>query len=182
MTQANGQKLINWSLPLRDIPQKGIQSERDLTETERRAVKAEAGIHSLKSFRYRVNLKPEANGQYSLWGEIKADLEQQSAISLDVIPQTLEEKFELKFTPHDQRTSGPESELDIEFEDEMIEYYEGETLDIGQIIYEYFIISLEQFPKKQGEVFNWADPDIKEADNPFAVLKTLQSDEGQSKK
>ena len=58
-------------------------------------------------------------------------------------------------------------------------FYEEEAFDVGQIIYENFIIAIEQFPKNEGEVFEWEGQETAEIEkpNPFAALKVLKKED-----
>lgn len=174
MTQEQTTPPLEWTLKRQDIPKDGARLKRETTLRERTALAKLLELNKISALEAIIHLKPGLNHQYNLKGEIKAEIEQPSAISLENLPQTVNELFNLKLIPEHQNEPAVPEEVELTLEDEMIEYYQGETIDLGQLIFEYFSLSLDQFPRKTGEVFEWAGREAETAENPFAVLKDLQ--------
>ena len=124
-------------------------------------------------------LKALHKNRYCLKANIKGEVTQVSALSLEPVKCVIDESFKTEFWPIDQNDPVKSPELEIDYVDEIIEFYDGDVFDVGQIIYENFIISFEQYPRNEGEVFDWQNEEIvgEEKPNPFAALKVLKNDQ-----
>ncbi len=165
---------INQSLPIKEIGE-GAKQQLILTSTECDELAKTLDVLKLASFSCETKLSPKAGQKFRLEGKIHANYQRQSALSLETVDLEIEEEFTTEFHPLHQKEGRQADELDLEFEEEMVEYYEGDSLDIGQVIYEQFVISLEEFPKKEGETFQWTDETAGAKDNPFAKLSALKT-------
>ena len=166
---------INQRIPLKEIGE-GVRSQLILTSTECDELAKTLDVLKLAGFRCETKLNPKAGKKFRLEGKIYANYQRQSALSLEPVDLVIEEKFFAEFHPLHQKKCQQTDELDLEFEEDMVEYYEGDSLNIGQVIYEQLVISLEEFPKKAGETFQWTDEAAGAKDNPFAKLSALKSD------
>ena len=165
---------INLYLPLKEINGE-VKKQLSFSSSECQKLEETLAISQLKAFLGEIKITPKTGKKFRLVGKIKANYQRQSALSLDLVDLEIEEEFTAEFHPLHQSSNNQPEELELEFEEEMIEYYEGDKLNIGQVIYEQLVISLEEFPKKEGEVFQWKDEEEGDKDNPFAQLSTLKS-------
>lgn len=171
---------ISRRIALHEIGEKGHEFTLTLEEPERARLAEELDLENFTSFSCKARLTPRHKQRFRMAATIIADFSQNSAISLEPVPIHMEEPFETEFWPEAQSNPAVSPELELDYADEMIEFYQGEILDIGQVIYEQFVIALEQFPRGQGEIFDWQASPGKggeaeaERENPFAVLKKLQ--------
>lgn len=157
----------------------GSELSLTLTLSERQCEKlAEIlDLPSLTSFEATADITPRAKRRFHMKALIRADFTQISSVSLEPIPLKMDESFETIFWPEQQNTTENAEELELDYEEDMVEFYENEKLEIGQVIYEQFVVALDQFPRGKGEVFEWHDPtdDDSENENPFAILKNLKN-------
>lgn len=168
--------VIDLHLPIREIGRSGWQALHELTAEQRGQLADELGLMAITSFKTRLNITPGSGGKFHLKAGITAAISQQSSISLQPVTKTIEEEFHLTFAPAVEEAAAELGEIELTLEDETPEIYHGDSLDLGQLIYEHFAISLEQYPKNEGETFVWdnqQDQPDESAENPFAVLKTL---------
>ena len=165
------EKPIQCALPIKELS-KAKQTQIILSQEECRALGDTLDMHELSFFQCDIKLTPKPNQKFHLKGNITAKYKQLSALSLEPVDLVMKEDFTAEFHPL-KTTKSSEEELDLEFEEDMIEPYEGEVLDVGQVIYEQFVIALEEFPKNEGEVFDWQDKSNLEEDHPFAKLSKL---------
>ncbi len=109
-------------------------------------------------------------------GDILADLTRECVASLEHMPETVAESFEIDFT-----RIPPEND-DVEEEDlDAPEFLEGETLDLGELLVQQLSLSMEPFPRKQGAKSLAEAYAPKENASPFAGLKQAlgKSDDNQ---
>jgi len=160
----------------REIHDNGFEKTLTLNEEQRAQLEIILEISKLERFECQFDLSPLPKDRFVLTMQISANYEQKSAISLSAIPVQMSETFSTQLWPISQNDPAKSPELDIEYEDEVIEFYQSEKLNIGQIIYEHFAISIEPFPRASDETFEWEakkDPD-QEKENPFSALKILK--------
>ena len=174
-TQISGP--IEWQVATHQIGEKGLKTKIILDPQQLEDLEQSLEIKDLTSFECRVEIAPLVKNRYIFQGKITANFQQSSAVSLKPLPIALNEDFSSQFWPSSQNDPVKSPELDLEYADEIIEFYENETLDVGQLIYEQFVISLELFPRADGEVLEW-EGDAYEEDSepsPFDVLKNLKT-------
>ncbi len=168
---------INWQVATNQIGEKGLKIKLILDRQDLEKLEKELEIRSLSTFICNIEIIPQAKNRYEIQAEMTADIEQYSAVSLKPLPTSFHQEFTTQFWPISQNDPAKSPELDLEYAEEIIEFYEGETLNVGQLIYEQFVISLELFPRAEGEVLQWqGDPSeaSQSTTSPFAVLKELK--------
>ncbi len=154
----------------------GLSLTITLSERQCAALADALELPSVTSFEATADITPRTKRRFHMKALIQADFTQNSAVSLEPIPLKMDESFETIFWPQEKNTEENAEELELDYEEDMIEFYENEKLDIGQVIYEQFVVAIDQFPRRDDEVFEWHDPtDTDDEDeNPFAVLKNLK--------
>ena len=68
-------------------------------------------------------------------------------------------------------------EEEISFEDDLPDIVIDGQIDLGQIAIEQIALAMEDYPRKEGEVFSWKsefDPQDDERRNPFKILEKLK--------
>lgn len=95
-------------------------------------------------------------------GEFQSQVVYQSVVSLEEFPSTLHEKFDVLMS------EGPPSDSD-----EIIDKIERGRIDLKEILFEQFGLSLDPFPKKETETENFVYQEDVADDNPFQKLKDL---------
>lgn len=119
-----------------------------------------------------LNVRPWRGGGYKVTGEVEADIDQVSVISLETFRSTVRFPVERYFLPH----GGGDSEEDIDV-------IEGGEIDLGEVAAETLGLELDPYPRKPGEAFETPAGEGKAEEepapakvSPFAVLKNR--DEG----
>ncbi len=167
---------ITCLVSIKEITDNGFEKTLSLNEQQRAQLETILDISKLELFDCQFDLKSLHKDRFALTGKITANYEQKSAISLTSIPVQLRDSFSSQLWPISQNDPEKSPELDLEFEDEVIEFYQSGKLDIGQIIYEHFVISIDPFPRASGEAFEWGaqNEQDQQKENPFAALKILK--------
>ncbi len=129
-----------------------------------------------KSFEADIFVKPDKkNHRIDVWGKVKAEIEQMSVISLENFVKPYETEFSLFYD-----TTLNEEDLhsmEFEFDDEVPDVVIGGKIDLAEIAMEQIALVLDDFPRKDGETFNFEsefDEETTKAANPFAVLQKLK--------
>ena len=109
-----------------------------------------------------------------IWGNIKLTLKLESVISLELFEKDIKIEFssqyDIKMTRKEQK------ELE-EISDNVPEIIYDGKIDFADIIIEQIALNLDDYPRKDGEVFDFQpefDVEEKITKNPFDVLKTLK--------
>lgn len=111
----------------------------------------------------------------SVQGKIKANLELQSVISLEYFFKTYTPEFELLFDTH--LTLKEFKEREELGEENIPDIITNGQVDLGQIIIEQIALIMDDYPRKDGESFNFAsefDEETTKEQNPFNVLAKLK--------
>lgn len=110
-----------------------------------------------------LRVKPWRGGGFKVSGEVRADIEQESVISLELFRSEVRFSVERYFL---QRVGADE--------DEEVDVIGNGELDLGEIAVETLGLELDPYPRKAGEVFQLAAPQEEAPPvakiSPFAVL------------
>ena len=108
-------------------------------------------------------------------GKIKAVITQTSVISLEDFDREYDFSFEMFFDT--KATYKDIRDMEPEFDDDVPDILEQGKIDLGNIIIEQIALQLDDYPRKEGEVFSFVsefDEETTQAQNPFNVLKKLK--------
>lgn len=122
----------------------------------------------------KVKLKHKEH-RLDVWGSIKAELELQSVVSLEYFTKCYEPEFSLVYDT--KMTYKEQREIDTDIEDDVPDIIIDGKIDLGQIAIEQLALVMEDYPRKDGEVFSFST-DFKEEpaekQNPFSILAKLK--------
>lgn len=157
----------------------------EATPEERAALADRFDLQTLDHLTAKITLRRVRGGQYvSVSGHISGAAVQTCVVSLEPVPATVESDFAIILGPID---GAPErGEIDITEEDDDLEPWPEEGIDLGEIAAQYFSLALDPYPRatdaevpdayqpSESEVEgydNTAEPETKP--NPFAALAGL---------
>ncbi len=110
-----------------------------------------------------------------VWGQVSAELELQSVISLEYFTKSYTPEFSLVFDT--KATLKSQKEEEIEINGDLPDIVIGGQIDLAQIAIEQLALVLEDYPRREGEVFQWKS-EFDETDdavqNPFKILEKLK--------
>ena len=133
-------------------------------------------VPGVKNFEAEISVKPDKkNHRIDVWGKVKAEIEQTSVISLENFVKTYEPEFAIFYDTElsEKDLRGMEFELDDEVPDIIV----GGKIDLAEIAMEQAALALDDFPRKEGETFQFKsefDEETTMAANPFASLAKLK--------
>ena len=108
-------------------------------------------------------------------GTVKAELELTSVVSLENFDKLYEVEFALHYDA--KATYKDIRDMEPEFDDDVPDIVEDGKIDLGDIVIEQVALMIDDYPRKDGEVFSFEsefDAETTEAMNPFNVLKKLK--------
>ncbi|MBB4304807.1 uncharacterized protein GGD81_003871 [Rhodobium orientis] len=148
-------------------------------------IAAAFGIVAVDAFAAELTVRPFRRNGASLKGRLEADVVQSCVVTLEPVPQHLDEDIDLTFLPpEDAARRKPEDELDIDPDaEDPPEILEHGRIDLGTVLLEHFALGLDPYPRKEGAFL----PEEEAGDaagrddpppSPFAALKRLKSNDG----
>lgn len=155
------------------------QKTIEINDGERAAIMELLDLQDLQGLKFTYRLRPGSGKRVVLSGRLRAEAVQTCVVSLQPIEARVDEEVDVEFwpiekiealrdRPDDPRQTG---------ERDWPEAIEGDTIDLGPLVYETLATSLDPYPKSEGAEFQWKDKEpgaeIPE-NNPFAVLKSLK--------
>jgi uncharacterized metal-binding protein YceD (DUF177 family) len=128
------------------IDRRGLTRDIEANEAERAALARRFDLISIESFRASVRLRAVNGGTaIRLDGHVDAAVTQRCVVTLGPVPETVSSDFVLLFTREE-----PGEEVDVAFEDEIVEPLEGSEIDIGEASAQELAVALEPYPRADG--------------------------------
>ena len=133
-------------------------------------------VPSVKTFTAEVNVRLHKKEHLvDVFGFVDADICQTSVISLEDFIKSYHADFALKFDT--KLSAAAIKEVDFDIDDDVPDALENGQIDLAAIAMEQLALVIDDFPRQEGEVFEFKsefDEETTLADNPFAVLKKLK--------
>ncbi|WP_431280636.1 YceD family protein [Humitalea sp. 24SJ18S-53] len=153
-------------LPFSAVRTPGHVVEISASPAERAALALRLGLIDLPSLTARWRLSPEETGCIVAEVTVLADVVQECVVTLDPVPQRVEETVRLRFLPPgvEPTDDDPETPDDIPCE--------REVMDLGEATAETLALLLDPYPRAEGAVLPDAATDADSG--PFAGLSRLR--------
>ncbi|MCK8783840.1 DUF177 domain-containing protein [Roseomonas sp. NAR14] len=147
------------------IPPGGRDEAVRATAGECAALARRFGLPAVESVEATLRLRQETGGTVSAEGHLRADVVQSCVVTLEPVPQRIDEPVSLRFVPEAEM---PEEDPDGP---DLIPYA-GDVLDLGEAVAEQVALALDPYPRAPGAEL----PDLPEAaaGSPFAALRRLR--------
>jgi uncharacterized metal-binding protein YceD (DUF177 family) len=149
-------------------------AERTLTasDAECAALAARLGLEALSGFHAELVVTRLPAGEIGVRGHIVADVVQACVVTLEPVPDRIDDEFEVRFTT---RAELPSRDVVIGLGDEEPpEPIEGDILDLGELTAQQLSLSLNPWPRRpDAAIPPEAAPDPAR-DGPFAALAALR--------
>ncbi len=134
-------------------------------------------VPAVKDFEAEILLKNNPKEHIlNVSGKVKAELELESVISLELFTKIYEPEFSLVY---DTQMTYKEQRALLEDDNaaDVPDIVENGKIDLGQIAIEQVALVMEDYPRQDGEVFEFIsefDEETTKAQNPFSVLAKLK--------
>lgn len=168
------QKDFSYPLKIEDIGQ-GEQNYKLKADKEQlEFIKDILQVPSVNSFEAQIKLRfRKKQGELKVLGEVEAEIGQISVISLEPFNKDYKTSFEITYDTNATYEQIKEQDVDImaDIPDIVIN---GE-INLADIAIEQIALILDDYPRKEGEVFDQIIEDISPIRNtPFAILEKLK--------
>jgi uncharacterized metal-binding protein YceD (DUF177 family) len=172
--------LIDMVVRLDEVPPEGRKYEFQADEEVLQFLVEHAPITELSRFSGRIELR-QMRGGFQAQGRLRAAVVQECVVTLEPIETELDIELVRVYLrgqePEPEVNTNGEVFVDLESSADN-EWFEGEKLDLSDLIFEQFLLALDPYPRKEGaempDLGN--DAEAKEA-SPFAVLSKLKQSE-----
>jgi hypothetical protein len=150
-------------------------------------------IEHLSDFSFTYRLQPLSQGRFLLIGNLCANVTQACVITLEPVEERVEETVSVELWPEDQiaakenaetvvdnrNTEGHGSDVFLTDLPDPPESIVNGRFDLGAFAVELLATTIDPYPRKEGAVFSWTDPnDAPEKSGPFAALTKLRDNSG----
>jgi uncharacterized metal-binding protein YceD (DUF177 family) len=152
-------------LPLGRVGPDGRREVLEANAAEREALARRFGIPAIESFRVELMLRPEPDGAVRAEGRLEAELVQSCVVTLEPVPQRVEERVAVRLLPSGREADeGPEDLDEIETE--------NDTADLGEAMAEQLALALDPYPRAPGAALPEEATDA--SAHPLAALGRLR--------
>lgn len=151
----------------------------------RAALARRFGILELQLLRGTARVRPFRKHGLTLECRFEAHLTQSCVVTLDPVPQRIDESFTRRWLPEhliepEGGTDGREILVEAEGDDAP-EPMDGGSIDIGEAVAEALALAIEPYPRRPDAAYN-APPEVpaavaEERPNPFAALEKLKEND-----
>ena len=168
-------------VPTHEVGAAGRAVSFSADEGARKALADRFELQGIGDLKVEGKIRPENNAEFLFRGRLTAKVVQTCVVTLDPVENAIDEEIVLRFVPADRfDEEALEEAIDVE-EEEDLEPYADDVIDLGPAVSEYLGISLDPYPRKPDAVAPKTpaarvvpEEDFRpERENPFAVLKNL---------
>ena len=162
------------------VSDRGLEVTIEATPAERQALATRFEIQSIDALASTMTLRRVRGEMVKVAGSLSADVVQTCVVTLEPVPDHVEDSFEALFAPphlaHNQ--GGEEVELDFHAEDPPEPITDG-GIDVGELTAQYLSLALDPYPRCPEAVLDEALGDGSgqtDKPSPFAALSKLRRD------
>jgi uncharacterized metal-binding protein YceD (DUF177 family) len=167
---------LAWSHRTTAIPEIGLHLSVAATEAERLAIAKELGLLSCEAVEVDYTIRALGMSRCRFTGHLRARLTQACVATLEPLPRSIEEEFEVEFWPAGSLPEMVDAEVEaLSVPD--VEPIEHGTVGVGRVVFETLSAALDPYPRKCGASLEWRDPERADetgARGPFEALKKLK--------
>ena len=165
-----------WSLPVAvaEIPDTGRRFELTTDAQTREAVAKVAAVQALPRLKAEFELTRHGRDGLRVVGSVSATAEQNCVVTLEPVQSEIEEAIDLVFVPPRPATSEQVAADAPNVLGDDLEILRDGVVDLGAVATEFLILGIDPYPRKPGALFDAPNPEVKEADRPFAALAALK--------
>ncbi len=170
------QKLFSYPIVVEDLSAASRKYKLEATPKDLVYLTEVLKVPAVKSCKSEIDLRYDKRAhRLDVSGHVSAILTQESVISLELFDKKYSGNFSLFFDT--TATYKDIRELDEEMGDEIPDIVIGGKIDLGDITIEQIALLIDDYPRKEGEVFSFTsefDEETTQASNPFNILKKLK--------
>lgn len=167
-----------------ELPPDGLAVSVDASIGECRALAAFLDLPAIDRLTGTFLMRGWGKTGIIVTGTVVADVIQTCVVSLEPVPEHVEEPVEVKFMPPAEleryiRKQVEAGEIDPDGEAiDQPDTFDGQSIDLGLLAMEFMALGLDPYPRKPGAVFDpeafGVGPAPEEKQSPFAALARLK--------
>jgi hypothetical protein len=169
---------LQWSVDTRAVAHAPAEFCYEANASELEALKRYAEVEDLTSFTAYARAVPLGQGKFRVSGKLQARLVQPSVVDLKAVRSYLEESFSVDYWPED--TIQDEGEEAVAFDTDAPEPLVEGRIPVGALLCEIFVLSIDPYPRNEGDELQWALPTPGPDASPFADLARLKPRKAQN--
>jgi len=166
---------------VRALPRKGKEVTLISNADECDRLAQNHALVAVLSFKANFHLIPRPRANVHLRGSFTAQVVQNCVISGEEIISEVSDNFTLLFVPRQDQAQS-DDDMIWHFspqEDDASDFYDGNEIDLGSVVEEFFDLALDPYPRKKDAAFQPVSigeevPEDKPI-SPFAALKKFHS-------
>lgn len=169
------QKEFSYPLAVADLPQSEQHYTLKATKENCAYLRDVLQVPEVNLVEADIRLKNNhANHKLEIWGHVKAELVLESVVSLDLFTQDYD--FDFSYIYDTQATYASQHEQAEDWTVDLPDVVIGGKIDLGDIVIEQIALKIDDYPRKDGEVFHFDAEFVEEEPkhNPFEVLSKLK--------
>jgi hypothetical protein len=159
---------LQWSVDSKAVAHAPAEFSYEANAGELEALKRYAEVEDLTSFMANVKAVPLGQGKFRVSGTLQARLVQSSVVDLMAVPSFIEESFSADYWP--EGSIEDEDEEALPFDADPPEPFKGDRIPVGALLCELFLLSVDPYPRNEGDEFQWAPASLEPDAGPFADL------------
>jgi uncharacterized protein len=128
-------------LDIAQIPPEGLEIDASLSPAEVH-LEGDAGCELEPGGRFAGRVERGEEDSVHVRGRVSARLAVECGRCLERYGLPLDHELDLFFLPHQAGTDEAEDEVELSDRDMVVAFYEGERLDLGQVLREQFLLSM----------------------------------------
>jgi uncharacterized metal-binding protein YceD (DUF177 family) len=157
------------------LPQTGERIIFKPDEATCKALATELGLPGVDQLRAEILVVAKAGSIVQVLGNVTARIHQVCTVSLEDFASDISEEIEVRFAPPDRIEPIVAAEIERGLNDEdPPEPLVGDSIDVGALVIETLMLSLDPWPRKPGAAFAAHIEDDGKATHPFAGLAALK--------
>lgn len=169
---------------LSQVARTGLTLRFEADDRERAEMAGRLVVLSVEHLSAELTVAPWRRDGASLRGRLKAEIVQESVVSLEPVRQSIDEPVDLTFLPAGsqphlpERNEAGEIEIDPEGEDPP-DVLDGDAIDVVAALEELVALAIDPYPRAASESFEnevREDRAEEKRPSPFAGLAVLKSD------
>lgn len=167
------------SIRLDSMPIAGRDIDITVEREAREAIAAQLEVTAVDRLQVKLHAV-KFRGGIRVTGQLKALVVQPSVVSLEPVTQEIGEPVDRIFLPGGEKAFAgkADAEVFVDLEgDDVPDHFEGNEADLSDLIVETLALSIDPYPRLDGESIGIAGDEDDEEDSPFAGLKALKLDE-----
>lgn len=159
---------LQWSVDIKAVAHAPAEFSYEANASELEGLMRYAEVEDLTSFMAYVKAIPLGQDKFRVSGKLMARLVQPSVVDLKAVPSLIEETFSVDYWPEGSiQDEGTEA---VPFDTDPPEPLVGGRIPIGALLCELFVLSIDPYPRNEGDELHWASPCPEPDASPFADL------------